>query len=92
MELPETEGIKLILARRLDSTSFQKDSLLECERYVRGVQRNLDRTVANGDKRENSKPISAGGLLEVRQPKTPYRSYSSLHSLFSRKEMTKFSS
>ena len=43
MELPETEGIKLILARRLDSTSFQKDSLLECERYVRGVQRNDDK-------------------------------------------------
>ena len=65
MELPETEGIKLILARRLDSTSFQKDSLLECERYVRGVQRNLDRTVANGDKRENSKPRSAGGYWKL---------------------------
>ena len=50
MVLPETDEHQVNACQTAGLDIFSKDSLSECERYVRGVQRKLDRAVANGDK------------------------------------------
>ena len=49
MTLPDTEEYQLNSCQTAGLDIFSKDSLLECERYVRGVQRKLDKAVADGD-------------------------------------------
>ena len=49
MKLPDTDENQLNSCQTAGLDIFSKDSLLECERYVRGVQRKLDRAVADGD-------------------------------------------
>ena len=49
MKLPDTDENQLNSCQTAGLGIFSKDSLLECERYVRGVQRKLDRAVADGD-------------------------------------------
>ena len=50
MKLPETERNQLNSCQTAGLGIFSKVNLSECEGYVRGVQRRLDRAVADGDK------------------------------------------
>ena len=50
MVLPETDRNQVYTCQTAGLDIFSKGSLSECERYVRGVQRKLDRAVADGDK------------------------------------------
>ena len=49
MVLPETDENQLNSCQTAGLDIFSKGHLLECERYVRGVQRKLDRAVADGN-------------------------------------------
>ena len=50
MVLPETDRNQVYTCQTAGLDIFSKGSLSECEGYVRGVQRKLDRAVANDDK------------------------------------------
>ena len=50
MVLPETDRNQVYTCQTAGLDIFSKGSLLECERYVRGIQRKLDRAVADDDK------------------------------------------